>query len=256
MASVGDLAALSSWIYNPTQSGLQSIDSGVWKIVGTSADSSFASNVIGFAAYTLVNQNTNEIVVVFRGTDPTVNLLSDALLTTKLPALLSPEAQAAIAYVNNQLRVYSTSTITLTGHSLGGFAAQVAMADLKSPRPSFLRMIARLRRSATFPGSSASARSRHFRASSRRPRRSSARGWRLCTSVLSGRARTSPLPEPRTRSGKRRSLALGILRRRRGMRARLTSSVVVVRVLQPDCAAIMGLLSSKGIELPSFQLIR
>jgi Ca2+-binding RTX toxin-like protein len=128
MATVGDLAALSNWAYTPTQPALMGIDNGVWSLKGQSSSALAAAGVF---AYTLVNNSTKEVVIVFRGSDVFANFIEDGLLAGGLAAQLNPFTQLAQQYVTSQANRYSNSTITLTGHSLGGYMATVGMIALE-----------------------------------------------------------------------------------------------------------------------------
>ena len=135
MADVGDLAALSNWAYDPNTKDLQAIGNGAW-VERASTGSAGAS--FGFYGYTVYNTVTNDVVIVYRGTDPSnpANLVEDALLSTKLNQILNPIARLATQYAQTQALLYSNSTVTLTGHSLGGYGAEVAMIALEQDQNS------------------------------------------------------------------------------------------------------------------------
>lgn len=132
--NVFDLASLDAWIYRDdigTPQGQQALpgDAGTWTVLRTVTD-----GITGFQAAELINSRTNEIVIAIRGTVPGLlqNDLEDLLLGSASTALsiLNPIAEEATAFAEQVARANPGATITLTGHSLGGYAAQVASVDL------------------------------------------------------------------------------------------------------------------------------
>lgn len=81
----------------------------------------------GFAAVAYKNSITNEIVIAFRGTDSPLDvLISDAQIAFNLTP---QQASAANAFYNRIATDNPSSTISATGHSLGGALAQFVAAS-------------------------------------------------------------------------------------------------------------------------------
>jgi hypothetical protein len=127
--TVGDLAAICDWCYTPNSNSftLQDIDGGEWHLISTSAP-----NSVGFNGYVLGNGD-GQIIIAIRGTDNAQNLLEDAMLGTVAPFLqqTNPILNVALPWITSVATEYAgQDQITLTGHSLGGYIAQVATTKL------------------------------------------------------------------------------------------------------------------------------
>jgi Mbeg1-like len=128
MADLADIAYLSAFVYGPGDTTLPNGGTAPppgWVALG--APDSISGDK--FYAQAFKNSSTNEIVIAVRGTVPSLvtNLFSDAALTIRLETAY---AQDAINYAISIARQNPTSALTLTGHSLGGYAAQAALARL------------------------------------------------------------------------------------------------------------------------------
>jgi hypothetical protein len=119
-----ELAELADASYG-SASSLRTISLDNWQLIavsGSSSDSSYYG-----AAYE--NTVTKEIVITNRGTRP--DHFSDLWNDARLAAhARTPDADAAITFALQVARANSGSTIIETGHSLGGYEAQAALAAL------------------------------------------------------------------------------------------------------------------------------
>ena len=137
VTSLFDIASMVQFQYGSlfgTKGALPS-DEGVWiPLPGfTSPISTNYANNIAFSAGAYENETTHEIVIVFRGTVPTSwqNLAEDGLLGLGGAAsIANPILVAADEYAQAVAKANPDATITLTGHSLGGYLAQAATVNL------------------------------------------------------------------------------------------------------------------------------
>jgi hypothetical protein len=128
-ADLYDLSFISSWIYRgdiSSPAGQSALPAG-WIVRRTETDP-----LVGFQAAELENTSTHEIVIAVRGTDDIQNLLEDFTLgyTSQLLPILNAVANDAIAFARQVAQANPGATITLTGHSLGGYAAEAALVSL------------------------------------------------------------------------------------------------------------------------------
>jgi Ca2+-binding RTX toxin-like protein len=128
MATLNDLAEISDAAYGTPSAIKYLAQQNIWHLLsGTDGKSTVTNDNYFGVAYQ--NSVTGEIVISNRGTLPTKfrDLLNDAELA------LHVEPAAAIDAVNYALQIAKdnpTAAITETGHSLGGYEAQVALAAL------------------------------------------------------------------------------------------------------------------------------
>ena len=127
MASVGDLAALSNWAYKPTERVLEGIGNGKWVERNSASQSAF-----GFSRIPCTTLSRTTLLLSFgepiQQIPPTFSRTQS--LASGIPRAANPIATFARQYADDQTKLYGTSTVTITGHSLGGWAAQVAMITL------------------------------------------------------------------------------------------------------------------------------
>ena len=140
MATLSDLSSLADWVYTNHSQTLLPSGWNVLKLSPLAAQ--YQSDVnAGFYAAAFQNTVTGEIVIASRGSENRLNYLHDVeMMSAGVPI---PEAQDATKFIETVARDYSNATITLTGHSLGGYAAQVAMVNLLDPQNQTLSPAAR-----------------------------------------------------------------------------------------------------------------
>lgn len=94
----------------------------------------------GFQAIAVRNRATGEIVISFRGSDTDNNAIDwwgqDATILTQTPGVQEQNARRFVEMVQNNPRSQDSS-IVLTGHSLGGFHAQLAAKETGLPAVTF-----------------------------------------------------------------------------------------------------------------------
>ena len=133
MANLLDLASLANWVYTNHNGSLLPSDAGAWDPLPLTPDVASLGNdpKYGFYAAAFKNRVTGEIVIAMRGTENRLNLIHDLELGAHFQV---PEAIDATKFVEAVAAHNSNATITLTGHSLGGYAAQWAMVKLHDTR--------------------------------------------------------------------------------------------------------------------------
>lgn len=100
-------------------------DAGPWVPIATTSPALNSS--LGLLAKAFRNNTMNEIVISFRGTDNDPNVLEDLLLgTAGALSALNPILLVADEFAQAVAKANSNATITLSGHSLGGYLAQAA----------------------------------------------------------------------------------------------------------------------------------
>jgi Ca2+-binding RTX toxin-like protein len=136
MSTILELSEFSSAVYGNNSLAPTTGEGGNWTLLNVKLP--VGSSTYGYYAEAWQNSATGEIVIANRGTDPSFahavtdqalfkNLLSDAQLAVgnqSAAAQLAQQFAAAIA------QKYPNSTITETGHSLGGYEAQAGLAWL------------------------------------------------------------------------------------------------------------------------------
>ena len=118
--------AFNSWYYNTEEN----IDNPTWQVLNISGNDETGVGTAwgGFAAVAYKNNITNEIVIAFRGTDSPMDILiSDSQIAFNLTP---QQATAAVNFYEKVLQENPDSSISITGHSLGGALAQY-VASLK-----------------------------------------------------------------------------------------------------------------------------
>lgn len=137
-----DIAALAAWTYDPKGTGVPNTlpsDVGAWRVLQLNGQPAVLDKTSdGFYAEAFKNSQTGEIVISIRGTVPAplsnTNLLQDAELATlsNFAPILNAVSKDAAQFAIEVAKVSPSATITLTGHSLGGYAAQVATIYLQA----------------------------------------------------------------------------------------------------------------------------
>lgn len=107
-----------------------------WELASEEAD-----NINGYAAIVYVNKKTKQIVIAHRGTD-TANMLDQATdIMVEYPSIgkgtLGPQVKSAIKFTEKILKKYKGYQVSHTGHSLGGYIAEVLASRTKSIGVSF-----------------------------------------------------------------------------------------------------------------------
>lgn len=94
----------------------------------------------GFQAVAVKNKKTGEIVISYRGSDTDNKAIDwwgqDATIWTQTPGVQEKEAKKFVEAVKKDPRS-KDSSIVLTGHSLGGFHAQLAAKETGLPAVTF-----------------------------------------------------------------------------------------------------------------------
>ena len=121
-----DIATLAKFVYGKAS---KNDVVGQWNYLDSSAINTI-NGVIGFEAEAFQNTSTHEIVIAIRGTYGGPNYLEDLLLGGGLYPSLNPFVAASDAFAEKVARAHPNATITVTGHSLGGYAAQATTLDL------------------------------------------------------------------------------------------------------------------------------